>query len=607
MPSKSDSYVISSAVLQRFTSALFGAAGVAPAMANEWAKSLVWANLRGVDSHGVLRIPGYLERLKTKAINPTPDMRVERRSGAIAVLEADRAPGAVAMAMAMEEAIARAREVHVGWCAARNITHAGAVGYFALQAASAGMAGIVMSASGPMMAYRCWPSDTLGHSRTENPCVVPIPRAYLAQCPAVSRTHSDTPRQVVCGPPVAPREGPTMAKLLTEIAIRNLKPRAIRYEVGDAGARCLRVIVHPSGVKSYVVRYTNAAGRRRKLTLPTGTALIVARKLAADAVLEAAQGNDPAAAKQAAKYGARSRADDTVERLADDFIERHAKAKTRENSWRATAGIFRRIIQPAWGKRSVHEIRRRDVIALLEEVASDRPIMANRTKAALSRFFRWLADRDVIEASPCIGIAAPAQEQAGERVLNDGELVRLWRATEAIGGREGACYRLLMLTALRKSEAAKLPRAEVDGSDMIAIGAARMKGKRAHTLPLSTQAAAIIAAQARGGKYVWGDSPIGHFDRIKRELDAHMGDTPKWKTHDIRRSVASGMARIGIDVPVIEKILAHRKGTFAGVVGVYQRHGFFDEMAVALQRWADHVEQLVTGKSAKVVKLPRRR
>src|SRR5262245_18707011 len=80
-------------------------------------------------------------------------MRVEQRSGAIVVLEADGAPGAVAMAMAMEEASARAREVHVGWCAARNITHAGAVGYFALQAANTGMVGIVMSASGPMMAY----------------------------------------------------------------------------------------------------------------------------------------------------------------------------------------------------------------------------------------------------------------------------------------------------------------------------------------------------------------------------------------------------------------------------------------------------------------------
>jgi ureidoglycolate dehydrogenase (NAD+) len=153
MPSKSESHVISSADLERFASALFQAAGVVPSMADEWAKSLVWANLRGVDSHGVLRIPGYIERLKTKAINPTPDMRVEKRAGAIALLEADRAPGAVAMTMAMAEAIARAREAHVGWCAARNITHAGAVGYFALQAANAGMAGIVMSASGPMMAY----------------------------------------------------------------------------------------------------------------------------------------------------------------------------------------------------------------------------------------------------------------------------------------------------------------------------------------------------------------------------------------------------------------------------------------------------------------------
>src|SRR5499426_1781756 len=153
MPSELEVQVIPSADLQHFARALFEAAGVAPPMADQWAKSLVWANLRGVDSHGVLRIPGYIERLKTKAINPTPNMRVEKRDGAIALLEADRAPGAVAMGLAMAEAIARARESHVGWCAARNITHAGAVGYLALQAANAGMAGIVMSASGPMMAY----------------------------------------------------------------------------------------------------------------------------------------------------------------------------------------------------------------------------------------------------------------------------------------------------------------------------------------------------------------------------------------------------------------------------------------------------------------------
>src|SRR6516165_9702595 len=487
MPSDSKLHVIPSADLQRFASALLAAAGVAPPMADEWAKSLVWANLRGVDSHGVLRIPGYIERLKTKAINPAPDMRVEARSGAIAVLEADRAPGAVAMAKAMDEAIARAREVHVGWCAARNITHAGAVGYFALQAANVGMAGIVMSASGPMMAYHGQNQDTAGPSRTGNPCVVPAPSASLVHCPGLSGTPSDMRGQPISLPRRYLEQ--TLMRPLTDITITNLRPRAAPYEVPDPGARGLRVVVYPTGRRSFIVRYRNAAGRTRKLTLAAGVTLAAARKLAADAMHEVAQDRDPATTKQAARRGARSRADDTIERLAAQFIELHAKKKTRENSWRATDGIFRNIIVPAWGKRSVHDIRRRDVIELLEAVAADRPIMANRTKAAASRFFRWLADRDVIEASPCIGIAAPAPERTGERLPADGEPARLWRATEAVGGREGACYRLLMLTGLRRSEAAKLPRAEVDGSDMIAIGAARMKGKRAHTLPLSTQAA----------------------------------------------------------------------------------------------------------------------
>src|SRR5262249_30259855 len=116
----------------------------------------------------------------SKDINPAPAMRIEKRAGAIAILEADRAPGAVAMAAAMAEAIARAREAHVGWCAARNITHAGAVGYFALQAANADMAGIVMSASGPMMAYRLWPLDSPGHEWTYNPQVNAVASAYLA-------------------------------------------------------------------------------------------------------------------------------------------------------------------------------------------------------------------------------------------------------------------------------------------------------------------------------------------------------------------------------------------------------------------------------------------
>src|SRR5262249_45353222 len=137
------------------------------------------------------------------------------------------------------------------------------------------------------------------------------------------------------------------------------------------------------------------------------------------------------------------------------------------------------------------------------------------------------------------------------------------------------------------------------GSDVLELPAERMRGKRAHTAPIATQAVAIIAVMPqlvpqvpRSNGYVFGH-PVGHFDRIKRALDAHMGNTPKWVIHDIRRSVASGMARIGVAVPVIEKIMAHRSGTFAGVVAVYQRHSFLPEMAAALQRWGDHIEQLV--------------
>jgi ureidoglycolate dehydrogenase (NAD+) len=144
---------IHGATLAPFIEALLERADVAHAMAEEWTRSLIWANLRGVDSHGVLRVPRYVELLKKKTINASPKITVERRAGAITVLDADRAPGAIAMAAAMVQAVSAARATHIGWCAARNITHAGAVGYFALQAARAGMAGIVMTASGPLMAY----------------------------------------------------------------------------------------------------------------------------------------------------------------------------------------------------------------------------------------------------------------------------------------------------------------------------------------------------------------------------------------------------------------------------------------------------------------------
>jgi integrase len=390
---------------------------------------------------------------------------------------------------------------------------------------------------------------------------------------------------------------------LTALSVANVRPRAQRYAVPDGGCRGLYLNIYPTGRKSWSVRY-RFNGITRNLTLDGFLPLAQARMAATKALADVAQGGDPAAAKLAAKATAMQRGPDTVALLAEQFIEQHAKRTTRENSWRATAGIFRNIVLPAWGARNVREIRRRDVIEILEGVASDRPVMANRVRAALSRFFRWLADRDVIAASPCVGIAAPTRETPRERVLSDAELRRLWLAAEAIGGPAGACIKLLILTGQRRGEIAGLRWSEVDG-DLLVLPIERMKGRQAHIVPLSTQAAAVIASMPRVREHVF-NAYVGNFDRIKRDLDAHMGDTPKFVIHDIRRSAASGMARIGVPVAVIEKILAHRSGTFRGVVGVYQKHSFLPEMTSAVQKWGDHIDRLVGGKPAKVVKLRRR-
>jgi len=167
---------IAAADLQRLAEAIFVAEGVGAEHARIWAEVLVWANLRGVDSHGVLRIPRYLEQMAGGFINPRPALRLLRAAGAIALLDADRAPGPVAMQRAMAEAIDRARAVHVGWCVARNITHAGAVGHFALQAAAEGMAGLVMTASIPLMA---WPGSK-GAVVSTNPIAIAMPAAGRA-------------------------------------------------------------------------------------------------------------------------------------------------------------------------------------------------------------------------------------------------------------------------------------------------------------------------------------------------------------------------------------------------------------------------------------------
>ena len=402
-----------------------------------------------------------------------------------------------------------------------------------------------------------------------------------------------------------------MIKTLTAKSVENIKPGSARREIPDGGCRGLYLVVQPSGRKSWAVRYRHA-GKPKKLTLDRALTLAAARKATADALHELEQGRDPAAqkfeARAIAEKDSAARAADTVEQWAAHFIERYAKKKTRRNTWRQTAHVLDDIVLPAWRGRVVHDIQRRDIRELTESVAEDRPVMANRALAVLSKFFNWLFDQEVIAASPCVRVKPPGAEKERERILSDAELKALWLACDEIGEAAGACIKVLLLTGQRRGEVAGMRRGEING-DVWVLPAERTKNKQRHDVPLSAPVLALIEGMPKiaGGDCVFatnGRNSLGNFHRIKRELDTRMNPQTPWVLHDLRRTVASGMARLGIRLPTIEKVLNHKGGSFRGIVGVYQRHDFAAEKRDALQRWADHIGAIVRGEPAgKVVSL----
>jgi integrase len=168
----------------------------------------------------------------------------------------------------------------------------------------------------------------------------------------------------------------------------------------------------------------------------------------------------------------------------------------------------------------------------------------------------------------------------------------------------------MLLTGQRCGEVVGMRHSEILG-DIWTLPPVRTKNKQRHEVPLSAQALAIIEAiPAINADYVFTASEtkrLGNMSRAKAALDAKMKPRTPWVLHDLRRTAASGMAALGVKLPVIEKCLNHKSGSFRGIVGVYQRHSFLPEMRVALQRWADHVDQIIGDEPAKVVPLRGRR
>ncbi|MDE3080960.1 MAG: integrase arm-type DNA-binding domain-containing protein, partial [Paracoccaceae bacterium] len=429
-----------------------------------------------------------------------------------------------------------------------------------------------------------------------------------------------------------------MAKALTPNGIEALKPGRDRREIPDPSLSGLYIVVQPTGAKSWAVRY-RFNGKPSKLTLGRWPimGLADARRAAGEALVKVEAGINPAAEKKAEKAARKAAGEDAdadrnkVLNLIEQYYKRHlstirsgngvlaammryvvhdgAKALDR----RATADLSK--VPLRWGDREIQSITKRDVIELLDDIVDTGTVTtANRVRAYLSGFFNWCIGRDVIDLSPMSGVKAPAKEKSRDRVLSDDEVRWFWLACEKVGAPWEQFAKSLLLTGQRLNEVAKMSEDELRG-DMWHLPASRTKNQRPHDVPLSDAVRGIldtlpriVGRDSRSRGLIFstnGKSAISGFSKTRNNIhDAMLEiaqeelvgvEIPRWTFHDLRRTAATGMARLGIPLRVTEAVLNHVSGSGAGIVSVYQRHDFADEKRAALEAWAGFVDRIVNG------------
>ncbi|TAX39175.1 tyrosine-type recombinase/integrase [Rhizobium leguminosarum] len=413
-----------------------------------------------------------------------------------------------------------------------------------------------------------------------------------------------------------------MAKTLTVRGIEALKASDVRQEIPDGGLPGLYLIIQPSGVTSWAIRY-RFEGKTKKFTigpLPL-LPLAKAREEASKLLRDVSEGKDPAAAKATKK----SLKLDIVNDALDEFIKRYVEKKNRPTTIKERKRLFDKDFRPKFGKRTMKSIKRQEIVAHLDEVAERAPIVANRLLSLLRKFFNWAVQRDIIDMSPMEKkIDKPSEETTRDRILTDDEIKLLWRASEKLGYPFGPMVRLLLLTAQRRSEVsgARWWEMELAGNDQQwIIPPERAKNRKEHFVALAAETLREIEAlpkirPAEDEEPIFlftttGVTKVSGYGRAKKNIDAEMlkiareeaeaigqssakVELEPWTFHDLRRTAASGMARLGVPVHVVEAVINHRSGTIKGVAAVYNRYDYADEKRTALAAWSKYVAQIAS-------------
>jgi integrase len=409
-----------------------------------------------------------------------------------------------------------------------------------------------------------------------------------------------------------------MAKALTAAGIEKTKATDKRQELPDGIITGLYLIVQPSGKKAFALRY-RFEGKTRKLTLGRYPQLSLkdARLAATDALEGVGSGSDPMAQKQADKAAQEERRN-TVSDLLEVFEKRHlSKLRTGKQS----RDFLDRFVIPAFGNRDVRDIKKRDVIELLDSIVdAGKPTSANRVLSHFRKFLNWAVERDIIEINPATGVKPPAKEIPRERFLSDNEIRLFWQACEAMGQPFGQFGKMLLLTGQRRGEVAGMTDAEIDGG-IWKLSPDRTKNKRAHEIPMSDAATAVLESlmliRGKAG-YIFtttGDTPISGLSKAHRHIIAKMVEIaseeagepveiPHWRWHDLRRTCETGLARLRVPQDIIDRVTNHISGQHR-MVRIYNQHEYADEKREALELWAQAIDDILAGVDPIAAKLER--
>lgn len=369
-------------------------------------------------------------------------------------------------------------------------------------------------------------------------------------------------------------------------------PAKGRADYADRICPGLHLRVTAAGTKSFsAMLRVNHRLQRRTIGRYPHVGLSKAREATLHMQRVAAEGRDP---RQPPSSPERML---TYAQLVDSYTDLHLTPNTRSGA-DIRASLLHKSLKHLL-TRPVSGITKRELIDVIDAImATGKQQSAVNILRRLKMVFNWAADRDLITVNPCERIRPPAKTVERDRVLTNQEIAAVWAASFQLPSPFGEMYRVFMQTGQRRTEVSTMRWSEIE-DDVWTIPREKVKKDRPHTVPLTGSAQAIISGLAERPQFgadgfifstTGGASSSTNFWKMKLAIDELSGVTG-WTIHDIRRTVRSKLAELGIPREVARKVLNHEDGK---VDRIYNRHEYLAEKREALERWERMLLDLVT-------------